>query len=78
MRIAMMIFGLVFTLALVSQTECFTAGIGNVGKRQLNKAYQSLNRICRETQAICVEAAKDISRRSKTGERSRDTGLNMD
>ncbi|RMX54904.1 hypothetical protein pdam_00015084 [Pocillopora damicornis] len=78
MKTTMMIFGLLFTLALISQTECFTAGIGNVGKRQLTKAYQSLDRICRETQAICVEAAKDVSRRSKTTKRSQDTGLNME
>ena len=37
MKTTMMIFGLLFTLALISQTECFTAGIGNVGKRQLTK-----------------------------------------
>ncbi|KAJ7386381.1 hypothetical protein OS493_008504 [Desmophyllum pertusum] len=64
MKTTMIFLGLLVTVALFSQTECFTAGIGNVGKRQVNKLYASLDRVCRETQAICLEAAN--TRRSKT------------
>jgi len=38
MKTPMMFLVLLFTVTLFSQTECFTAGIGNVGgKRQFNK-----------------------------------------
>jgi len=37
MKTAMMFLVLLLTVTLFSKTECFTAGIGNVGKRQFNK-----------------------------------------
>lgn len=38
MKTAMVFLVLFFTFTLFSQTDCFTAGIGNVdGKRQFNK-----------------------------------------
>lgn len=37
MKAAMMFLVLFFTVTLFSESECFTAGIGNVGKRQFNK-----------------------------------------
>lgn len=73
----MMFLVLLFTVTLFSQTECFTAGIGNVGgKRQFNKVYQSLDRVCRQTQEICLEAANEFVRRSKTVENSREATIN--
>ncbi|CAH3036634.1 unnamed protein product [Porites lobata] len=70
MKYVVFFLGFLLTLALFAQrTECFTAGIGNVGvngKRQV-KVHQALDRVCRETLAICVEAGKDYRLRSLEG-----------
>ncbi|KAL9951141.1 hypothetical protein ACROYT_G043754 [Oculina patagonica] len=79
MKTSMMFLGLLLTVALFSQTaECFTAGIGNVGggKRQFNKVYHSLDRVCRQTEAICQEAAREYVRSSKTVEHSQEARIN--
>ena len=39
------------------------------------QVYQSLDRVCRQTQEICSEAAKELVRRSKTGENSREATI---
>lgn len=67
MKNIVVILGFLLAVALFARrTECFTAGIGNVGvtgKRQI-KVHQSLDRICRETLEVCVEAGKDYRPRT--------------
>ena len=41
------------------------------------QVYQSLDRVCRQTQQICSEAAKELVRRSKTVENSREAAINQ-
>ena len=40
------------------------------------QVYQSLDRVCRQTQEVCLEAAKEFVRRSKTVENSREATMN--
>jgi len=72
MKSSLLFLGFLLTVALFAQrTECFTAGIGNVGvgKRQI-KVHQALDSVCRQTLEICVEAGKDY--RPRTLERTQE------